>query len=118
MESRLQPTLYLNENIDVNLEHLLASCGIRSVHTLQVGHQSVSDEFQLDYAARNDYIVLTHNRWDFRRLHERWLKRGKKHAGIIVIGNGEPETLAERIQRFFQEKYPHLTPPFCESPPA
>lgn len=118
MPLQFPPTLYLNENIDIRLVDLLSSRGVRAIHTIHAGNQSVSDEFQLKYAAENNYVVLTHNRWDFRKLHEAWLKRGRRHSGIIVIGNGEPEVLAVRIQRFLQEKYPHLQPSFCESPPA
>ena len=117
MQVWISPVLYLNENIDIRLVGLLSSRGIQAIHTITVGNRNVADEFQMNYAASHDYIVLTHNRWDFRKLHEKWVKQGKHHAGIIVIGNGEPEFLADRIQRFFQEKYPSLTPPFCESPP-
>ena len=113
----MYPTLYLNENINPALGKILSALGIHSVHTLQVGNKQVSDDFQLAYAAEHNYIVLTHNRWDFRKLHEEWMKRKKYHSGIIVIGNGELEHLSKRIVKFFKEKYPYITPPFCEVPP-
>ena len=113
----MYPTLYLNENIDPVLVKILSAFGINAVHTLHVGNKQVSDEFQLVYSAQHNYIVLTHNRWDFRKLHQEWIKNNKYHPGIIVIGTGEPEYLSKRVVKFFKEKYPYLTPPFCEVPP-
>ena len=109
--------MYLNENINPALVKILSVLDINSVHTLQVGNKQVSDYFQLAYAAERKYILLTHNRWDFRKLHEEWMKNNKYHSGIIVIGNGELEYLSKRIVKFFKEKYPYITPPFCEVPP-
>ena len=110
-------TLYLNENVAVGLVALLSQRGIRAVHTLNVGNRGVSDEAQLEYAASLGYILLTHNRRHFRRLHNVWVGSGKKHAGIIVVGYAEPERLAERVRLFFEQVYPTATPPFCISPP-
>lgn len=114
----LLPNLYLNENIPLRLTKLLsASCGITAIHTYDAKNQRATDEFQLQYAADKHYVLVTHNRRHFSKLHKQWIQKGKSHAGIIVIGCGEPEDLAERLRRFFKEIYPNLTPPFCESPP-
>ncbi len=117
-ESKLViPTLYLNENIPIRLTTLLASFGINAVHTIAAGNQGVSDEAQLLYAATNNYILLTHNRRHFRQLHDHWLESGRTHSGIIVTRPSEPERLAHRLKRFFEEVYPTIQPPFCVSPP-
>lgn len=118
MPSRSFPTLYLNENINIRLVGLLSARGINSIHTISVRNRQLSDLFQLEYAAQNNYIILTHNRWDYRKLHEEWTSQGKKHAGIIGIGCGEPDRLADRVARFFRDIYPTLTPPFYQVPPA
>ena len=55
-------TLYLNENVAIRLVALLSQRGIEAVHTLNVGNRGVSDEAQLEYAAKQGYILLTHNR--------------------------------------------------------
>lgn len=112
------PNLYLNENVPIRLVNLLASLGILAIHTLDVNNQGASDEFQLQYAAERCYVVITHNRKDFRHLHNRWLQEGKSHSGILVMRHDEPERLADRINRFFKQCYSSITPPFCESPPA
>ncbi len=110
-------TLYLNENVAVRLVTLLSQQEIQAVHTLSVGNRGVSDEVQLEYAASRGYILLTHNRRHFRRLHNIWIQHGRKHAGIIVVSYAEPERLAERIRLFFEKVYPTTAPPFCLSPP-
>jgi len=112
-----RPTLYLNENIAVRLVDLLSQKGIKAVHTLHVGNQGVSDEAQLEYAAANNYVMLTHNRRHFRRLHNRWIQKQKNHAGIVVIKCAEPDNLAERIHTFCDQMYPNLSAPFCVAPP-
>ena len=111
------PTLYLNENIPVRLVKLLLNIGILAVHTINVSNQGVDDEFQLQYAADRKYILISHNRKDFKHLHKEWIRKGKSHSGILVMRHGEPEYLAVRIERFFEEVYPSITPPFCTSPP-
>lgn len=111
------PTLYLNENINPSLTDALAQYGIKAIHTLTVNNTGASDEFQLEYAAKSNYILVTHNRKHFKRLHRQWIEKGKLHAGILVIRLSEPEILAVRIKRFFDELYPVISPPFCVKPP-
>lgn len=111
------PTLYLNENIPIRLIALLAPLGISALHTVAVGNQGISDEDQLLYAASHSYILLTHNRRHFRQLHDQWLESGRAHSGIIVTRPSEPERLAVRLRRFFEEVYPAIQPPFCVPPP-
>ena len=95
-----QPKLYLNENIAIRLVDLLSEYEITAIHTLRVKNQGVSDEFQLQYAVEGKYILTTHNRRDFRHLHNRWVQEGKHHYGILVMSPDEPERLANRIKLF------------------
>ena len=118
MEPKKLPTLYLNENIPLRLVDLLLNAKINAVHTVKVGNQGIDDESQLQYATDKDFILVSHNRRHFRRLHREWLQKGKHHCGILVIGCAEPERLADRIRRFFEEVHPSITTPFCKSPPA
>mgnify|MGYP001587367080 CR=1 FL=1 len=111
------PNLYLNENVPIRLVDLLANIGITAIHTLNVKNQGISDDFQLQYAAERSYVLVTHNRKDFRYLHNKWIREGKFHPGILVMRHDEPEHLAERIKHFFEQCYSAITPPFCESPP-
>lgn len=111
------PTLYLNENINPELVKLLAQFNVNAVHTYDVGNEGANDEFQLEYASERGYVVVTHNRRHYRKLHNDWTNSGKKHAGIIVLKPSEPEYIADRIRRFFEQKYSHVQTSFCISPP-
>ena len=111
------PKLYLNENVAVRLVDSLKELCIEAIHTERVSNKGVDDEFQLRYAAKRGFILVTHNRRDFRELHNKWIKMEKKHSGILVMKPNEPEYLAKRIKLFFDRDYHTLTPPFCVSPP-
>jgi len=111
------PKLYLNENIDVRLVALLSNLGIEAIHTLRVNNGGANDESQLQYAAENGYILVTHNRRHFRTLHKKWRRESKFHPGILIMGEAKPEYLATRINKFIENDYFNLTPPFCVSPP-
>ncbi|NQS89174.1 DUF5615 family PIN-like protein [Patescibacteria group bacterium] len=111
------PTLYLNENVPIRLVDILSHNGITAIHTVSISNQGASDEFQLEYAANQKYMLVSHNRRHFRRLHTKWMREGRLHHGILVMSHGEPEYLAERIGHFFDDIYPTLTLPFCVSPP-
>ncbi len=76
-----------------------------------------TDEQQLDYAAKNGYILLSHNKRHFQTLHKDWMAKQKTHSGIVVISFAEPERLAVRVKVFFEEMHPNLKIPFCVSPP-
>ncbi len=117
MSESVLPKLYLNENIALRLVRLLKAFNIESIHTEQAHNKGVDDEFQLKYAAEKGFILVTHNRRDFRELHNKWMGQNKTHAGILVMGPSEPERLAKRIKSFFEQEYHKLKPPFCVSPP-
>ncbi len=114
----MTPIFYLNENIDVALKTNLAVFQINSLHTLDVGNRGISDERQLEYASSKGYVIVTHNRKHFKKLHKNWCATGKTHSGILVVKCDESEILADRIHRFVEEVFPSLATPFCLSPPA
>jgi len=111
------PTLYLNENVALRSIELLGQLGIKAIHTLRVGNKGIYDEPQLEYAASHRYILVTHNKKHFKRLHQRWLAMNKEHPGIIIMSQSEPERNVKRIRLFFDKVYPLIQPPFCLAPP-
>jgi hypothetical protein len=67
--------------------------------------QSIADEAVLLFATEHQRAVLTLDRWDFVRLHE----RQPKHAGIIVCSHDEDVVRqASRIEAAIQA-LPSLT---------
>ena len=108
-------TLYLNENIPRTVENHLKCLGVAHVHTLEVGNQGVTDQDQLEYSTRKQYILVTFNRQHFRKLDRDWAQGGRKHSGIILLSpEPHPELLANRLHRFIRSILPSLNTPFCE----
>ena len=111
------PIIYLNENIEYPVKKLLEAAGFSVVHTLDADNGGKNDEHQLTFAARKKWVMVTHNRKDFRQIHKRWVASKKVHSGIIVVGSvGKPEIVAQRIINFFHSKWAALSTPFCEAP--
>lgn len=109
------PQLYLNENIAVQVVKHLSDFGLAAIHTLYVGNSGKSDIEQLEYATENESILVTHNRRDFRRLHNSWIRAGKSHFGIVIINCYESKIISEKLKRFMDNIYPHLERSFCKS---
>ena len=77
------PTLYLNENVAFQVKDILLEKNINSIHTLDVGNIGISDELQLEYASKNKYILVTHNRKDFRKTTQKLDRSKEKAFGYI-----------------------------------
>jgi predicted nuclease of predicted toxin-antitoxin system len=112
-----EPKFYFNENVPLRLSELLRRLGIIAICTQEVGNKGTTDEFQLQYSVSNGYIMVTHNRQYFKKLHKLWIQEGKSHYGILVVHVGELEDLTTRIKLFVKKRYSFLKAPFCESPP-
>ncbi len=57
--------------------------GIDVVTAFEAGRAGRDDEAQLTFGAEQARVIVTSNRADFARLHARWLREGRSHAGII-----------------------------------
>lgn len=81
------------------------------------GNAGTTDEEQMEYAAAKNFTLLTHNREDFKKIHREWMNKGRRHSGIIIMGQGKPEKLVRRIGLFYKDVYELLDEPFCIVPP-
>lgn len=79
------PPAYLDECIDRPIAEALRERGFDSLTALEAGRGEDSDDEQLQHATALGRVLLTYNRWDFRRLHAACLETGRHHAGIIII---------------------------------
>ncbi len=113
-----QPIVYLNENIQVSVVNELARFNLGAIHTYTAHNGGATDEFQLQYATDNKYVLVSYNRNHYRRLHNEWQNSGKTHCGIIVLSPGSPKYVARRIKLFFEKRFSSITIPFCEIPPT
>ena len=89
--------LYLDEDVDVVLSHLVRARGFRVTTTQEAGHVGNTDAEQLAFATDQGKTILTHNRVDFEALARRYLEDKKTHAGMIIAVRRHPKELARRV---------------------
>ena len=77
-EEKLFITLYLDEDFELNLVTPLRASGYEVFCSRDEGMHETSDEEQLSFAARNGWVIVTHNVADFRVLHRRYWEEGKE----------------------------------------
>jgi hypothetical protein len=73
---------YADENFPLSVVEALRGMGHDVLTVLEAGqaNQRIPDAAVLDFATRSGRALLTLNRWDFIRLHE----RSTAHAGIVT----------------------------------
>jgi hypothetical protein len=76
--------VYLDEDVDVLLTRLLAGHGHDCTTAVAAGNLGLVDEQQLESAAQDGRILITHNVTDFQALAVDWWNQQKTHAGIIL----------------------------------
>ena len=79
------PSIYLDECVD---RGLAVQPRLRSHHATTAHDQGLlgaSDEAQLAHAAQQDWIIVSHNMRDFRRLHASYRRQGRQRGGIILL---------------------------------
>lgn len=105
--------LYLDENVAVELAVVLQRYGHNACTAADGRRLGASDAHQLRYAAQRNWIILTHNRYDFHLLHTAWLlwsdawHNAQQHAGIRII---------EQSRRLDSIAYARLIADFVASP--
>lgn len=104
---------YIDENVAVELATVLRRYGHSAATTGDERRLGASDAHQLLYTAQRNWILLTHNRYDFHLLHTAWLlwgdawRNSQRHAGILII---------EQTRRFSSVDLAHLINDFVANP--
>lgn len=75
-------SFYSNENFALDMVKMLRVLGhtVITSYEARQANQAIPDNEVLNYATRNNLIVITFNRDDFIELHN----NGVQHSGIIV----------------------------------
>lgn len=77
---------YLDDCADADLlRRLLQQAGHRVFTPRTESLIGQDDPVHLAYAAGKGYTLITKNPGDFERLHHEWQRRGRAHAGILLI---------------------------------
>jgi len=93
--------------VNIEVADLLHQAG-HSVRTT-TGERRVGawDPDQLAFATDRGCILITHNRRDFRTLHDAWMQwssrwqEQQRHGGMLILDQGPlPNIIAERILAF------------------
>ena len=78
--------LYLDDNLtEKALAELLRKAGHTVVVPADAGLSGESDPCHLEYAIRNDLVVLTADRSDFTDLDRLLNTAGGRHPGILIV---------------------------------
>ena len=76
--------IYTNESAHVGVAAGLKRRGVDAMSALDSDNLGLTDEAQLEYAARKQAVVFTHDA-DFLRLAQEWAKKKRTHWGIIYV---------------------------------
>ena len=76
--------LLLDEDVHLALEHALIRGGYDVKHIQTLGRKGQLDGAQLQFAYNQQRCLMSFNVKDFVMLHNRYVKQGTEHAGIIV----------------------------------
>ena len=77
---------YLDEDVKVLLAPYLEEAGHSALTAVEAGNLQAWDADELSFAVRRRRILITHNRRDYRALHEAWVRwRRGPHHGILTL---------------------------------
>ena len=105
---------YLDEDISPKVAQLLREGGVDAVSAHEKDMRGVSDEEQLEEAAKEERALVTRNRDDFILLSVRFFEDLKPHHGLIIVPHSIPGSdfnlLARLLSEYAQEHPKGLEP--------
>src|SRR5215207_7361039 len=109
--------LLADHNVSRNVRLPLASAGHDVLLARDAGLSTVSDDALLLFCTKEERIFVTHNRKDFKLLHDAWVTWPAAfglalppHPGILLLDSAAPEALARVIADFLDEARPEDLP--------
>ena len=79
----------------------LRARGVDATTALEAGMASATDDEQLEFARREDRVLVSFNGSDFCRIHTRLLSTGNSHAGIVLMPQ-QRYSIGERLRRLLK----------------
>lgn len=89
--------IFLDEDVNVLIAELVRSRGFSAISTSETGRKGKTDKEQLEFASKNKYTLLTHNRVDFENLAREYFENNTTHHGIIIAVRRSPQEIARRL---------------------
>jgi predicted nuclease of predicted toxin-antitoxin system len=101
-------SFYLDECVPAPVTDALRASGHDAIHAVELGHRGEadgwSDRSQLEFAVREGRVLVTQNRWDFRREHDRLIAESGSHHGILLLSaKYDPSILAAALHEYLTQ---------------
>jgi hypothetical protein len=78
--------IYLDDCSDSNrLANFLQQAGHIVQNPRGANIMGADDPVHLEYAAQNQYVLMTQNPNDFLMLHYQWQQQNRSHSGIFLV---------------------------------
>lgn len=101
--------LYLDHNVSHGVVAPLGRAGHDVMTSRAFSAERLPDDAQLLAAVRMGRVLVTHNRADFRMLHDAWVTwpaafglAPPPHPGILILDSGPPSVLAAEVAAFLE----------------
>ena len=105
---------YLDENLSPKIAEILRRDGMDALSAHEAGMCEVSDQRQLDFAAKEKRCLVTRNRDNFIRLTVRFFNDQRPHCGVLIVPYTLPgdqfSRIASLIRKFSSRHQKGLSP--------
>ena len=105
---------YLDEDLSPKIAEILRRSGIDALSAHDAGMCEVSDQRQLEFAAREKRCLVTRNRDDFIRLTVQFFNDQRPHWGVLIVPYTLPgnqfSRIANLIKKFSFQHHKGLEP--------
>ena len=88
---------FTDEDVYGSVAEQLRAAGFDAVSTPEAGRLGESDESQLDWASKENRVLVTFNVADYARLHHEWMTSARHHGGVIVSSQRPIGDLLRRL---------------------
>lgn len=93
--------LYLDEDVPFSFAEALINRGVDVITTQQARNYKKPDIEQIVYATKENRTIFTHNKKDFRLIHNEYLSARREHAGIILSDQLPTGTILKRFMKLW-----------------
>jgi predicted nuclease of predicted toxin-antitoxin system len=105
---------YLDEDLSPKIAEILRRSGVDALSAHEAGMCEVSDQRQLEFAAKEKRCLVTRNRDDFIRLTVRFFNDQRPHCGVLIVPYTLPgdqfSRIANLIKNFSSHHHKGLEP--------
>lgn len=89
--------VYLDEDVHILVAEFVRLGTFTALTVSEARRKGVSDAEQLNFAAKEGYAILTHNRTDYEDLAKDYFVNNRQHFGVIIAVRRPPRDIAERL---------------------